>query len=299
MTTQPLGPLCQSIPEHRSYTSSPGIVPGWLPNPGDPLAEYPRTPELHRQSQDCPGMTTQPLGPLCQSIPERRSYTPAVPGLSRDDYPTPGTPLSEYPRTPELHWQSRDCPGMATQSWGPLGQSILERRSYTGSPGIVPGWLPNPGDPSGRVSQNTGVTPVVPGLSRDDYPIPWDPSVRVSPNAGVTPAVPGLSRDAYPTPWDPCEYSRTPELHRQSQDCPGMATRPVCQSIPERQSYTGSPGMTTQPLGHSCQSIPEHRSYTSSPGIVLGWLPNPWDLSSRVSQNAGVTPCSSPGIVPG
>ena len=127
MTTQPLGHSCQSIPEHRSYTSSPGMAtqplgPLWL-------AEYPRTPELHRQSRDCPGMTTQPL---CQGIPEHWSYTsspgivlgrlpspwdlsgrvsqnagvtPAVPGLSQDDYPTP---LSEYPRTPELHQLSWD-----------------------------------------------------------------------------------------------------------------------------------------------------------------------------------------------
>ena len=127
--------------------------------------------------------------------------------------------MSEYPRTPELHQQSQDCPGMTTQPWGPLWQSIPECRSYTGSPGIVPGWLPNPGDPSGRVSQNTGVTPAVLGLSWDGYPTP----------------------------------------------------------------------------GTCLPSIPERRSYTGSPGIVPGWLPNPWDLSARVSQNAGVTP-AVPGL---
>ena len=100
--------------------------------------------------------------------------------------------LSEYPRPPELHRQSRDYPGMTTQPLGPLCQSIPEHRSYTGSPRIVPGWLPNP----------------------------WDLSARVSQNAGVTPAVPGLSRDGYPTPWGP-----------------------LWQSISERWSYTGSPGI--------------------------------------------------------
>ena len=219
MTTQPWGPLWQSIPERRSYTSSPGIVPGWLPNPGDPS-----------------GRVSQNAG-----------VTPAVPGLSWDDYTTLGTPLAEYPRTPELHQQSQDCPGMTTQPWGPLWQSIPERRSYTSSPGIVPGWLPNPGDPSGRVSQNAGVTPAVPGLSWDDYTTLGTPLA---------------------------EYPRMPELHRQSRDCPGVAT---------------------QPWGPPCQSIPEHRSYTSSPGIVPGWLPNSWDLSARVSQNAGVTP-AVPGL---
>ena len=134
MTTQPLGPPCQSIPEHRSYTGSPGIVPGWLPN------HSVRTPELHQQSWDCPGMATQPLGPLWQSIPEHRSYT---------------------------YRQSRDYPGKTTQPLGPPCQSIPEHRSYTSSPGIVLGWLPNPLDLSGRVSQNAGVTPAVPGLSRD------------------------------------------------------------------------------------------------------------------------------------
>ena len=178
-TTQPLGPPCQSIPKHRSYTSSPGIVLGWLPNPTS-LAEYPRMPELHRQSRDCPGIANQPL---CQNA----RVTPAVLGLSWDGYPTHGTSLAEYPRTPELHRQSRDCPRMATQ---PLCQ-----------------------------------------------------------NARVTLAVLGLSKgsDHYPTPGTSlAEYPRTPELHRQSRDCPRM---------------------TTQPL---CQSIPEHRSCTSSPGIVLG-----------------------------
>ena len=146
-------PCYQSIPDRQSYTGSPGLSWDDYPTPrtplaeypripelhrqsrddyptlGTPLAEYPRTPELHRQSQDCPGMATQPL---CQNA----RVTPAVLGLSRDDYPTHGTPLSEYPRTLEL-------PGMATQPLGPLWQSIPERRSYTGSPGIVPGWLPN------------------------------------------------------------------------------------------------------------------------------------------------------------
>ena len=184
MATQPLGPLCQSIPEHQSYTSSPGIVLGWLPNPwdlsgrvsqnarvtpavpglsrdgypttlserqsytGSPgivpgsddyptpgtfLSEYPRTPELHQQSWD--GYPT-PVTSLAGRVSQNARVTPAVPGLSRDDYPTP---LSGYPRTLELHQQSWDCPGKATQPQGPLWQSIPERRSYTGSPGIVPG----------------------------------------------------------------------------------------------------------------------------------------------------------------
>ena len=222
MATQPWGPLWQSIPERRSYTGSPGIVPGWLPNPGDPS-----------------GRVSQNAG-----------VTPAVPGLSRDGYPTLGTPLAEYPRTPELHQQSQDCPGMTTQPWGPLWQSIPECRSYTGSPGIVPGWLPNPGDPLVRVSQNTGVTPAVLGLS-------WDLSARVSQNAGVTPAVPGLSRDGYPTLGTPLsEYPRTPELHQQSWDCPGTC-------LPE---YPRTPELHRQ--SRDCPGMTEELG--SHPGTILG-----------------------------
>ena len=143
----------------QSNSSSPGIIPGQF-HPSL-LSEYPRPPELHRQSRDYPGMTTQPLGPLWQSIPEYQSYT-GSPGIVRDDYPTLGTPLAEYFRTLELHQQFRDCPGMATQplcqnarvtpavlglsrdrmTTQPLGhscQSIPEHRSYTSSPGIVQG----------------------------------------------------------------------------------------------------------------------------------------------------------------
>ena len=177
-------------------------------------------------------MATQPL---CQNA----RVIPAVLGLSRDDYPTPGTPLSEYPRTLELHQQSWDCPGMTTQPLGPLWQSIPERQSYTGSPGIVPDGYPT--TLSERQSY-TGSPGIVPGS--DDYPTPgtflseyprtpelhqqsWDgyptPGTslagRVSQNTGVTPAVLGLSRDDYPTPG------------------------PLCQSIPERRSYSGSPGI--------------------------------------------------------
>ena len=235
MTTQPLGPPCQSIPEHRSYTSSPGIVLGWLPNPLD----------------------------LSGRVSQNAGVTPAVPGLSQDGYPT----------------------------------TLSERQSYTSSPGIVLGWLPNPWDLSGRVSLNTGVTRTgSPGIILGRLPNPWDPPVRVSLNTGVTPAVLGLSWDGYPTPWTSlAEYPRTPELHRQSRDCPGIANQPLCQNArvtpavlglswdgyptpgtslaeyprtPElhRQSRD-CPRMTTQPL---CQSIPEHLSCTSSPGIVLG-----------------------------
>ena len=168
MTTQPLGHSCQSIPEHRSHTSSPGMAtqplgPLWL-------AEYPRTP----------------LGPLW---------------------------LAEYPRTPELHRQSRDCPGMTTQ---PLCQGIPEHWSYTSSPVIVLGRLPSPRDLSGRVSQNAGVTPAVPGLSQDDYTQPLSQSI---PEHRSYTSCPGIVRDDYPTPG------------------------PLCQSIPERRSYSGSPGI--------------------------------------------------------
>ena len=175
--------------------------------------------------------------------------TLAVPGLSGDYLRPPTTTVSEYPRTPELHQQSQDCPGMATQPLGPPCHSIPEHRSYTSSPGIVLGWLPSP----------------------------WDLSARVSQNAGVTPAVPGLSQDGYPTPGTPLsEYPRTPELHQQSRDCPGMATQPLgplseYPRTPElHQQSWDCPGMATQPLGPVCQSIPERRSYTSSPGIVPG-----------------------------
>ena len=62
----------------QSNSSSPGIIPGQF-HPSL-LSEYPRLPELHRQSRDYPGMTTQPLGPLWQSIPEYQSYT-GSPGI--------------------------------------------------------------------------------------------------------------------------------------------------------------------------------------------------------------------------
>ena len=51
--------------------------------PSTPVAEYPRMPGLHRQSQDYPG-TTSP----------------------------PSTPVTEYLKTPELHRQSWDYPGI-------------------------------------------------------------------------------------------------------------------------------------------------------------------------------------------
>ena len=240
MTTQPLGPPCQSIPEHRSYTSSPGIVLGWLPNPLD----------------------------LSGRVSQNAGVTPAVPGLSRDGYPTTLSERQSYTSVLGLSWDAWlpnpwDLSGRVSQNAGVTPAvpglsrdgyptTLSECQSYTGSPGIVQGIgsLPNPWDLSGRVSQNAGVTPAVPGLSQDDYPTPlseylrtpelhqlsWDcpgmttqplgPSVRVSQNAGVTPAVQGLSRDDYPTPLS--EYLRTPELHRQSQDCPGMTTQLLC-----------------------------------------------------------------------
>ena len=267
MTTQPWVPLWQSISERWSYTGSPGIVPGWLPN------HSVRTPELHRQSWDCHGMTTQPLGPPCQSIPEHRSYT-SSPGIVLGWLPNPldlsGRVSQNAGVTPAVPGLSRD--GYPT--------TLSERQSYTSSPGIVLGWLPNPWDLSGRVSQNAGVTPAVPGLSRDGYPTtlserqsytgspgivqgigslpnPWDLSGRVSQNAGVTPAVPGLSQDDYPTPLS--EYPRTPELHRQSQDCPGMTTQLLC--------HPGTAGVT----------------------------PAFWDTLADRSQGLG----SHPGTIPG
>ena len=88
----PLATLCQSIQPHCSYTGSAEIIPG-LPTPWYPLyprappvplttlyhAEYSRMPKLHHQSQDCPGTSKHP-----------------------------GTPVSEYPRTLELHRQLLD-----------------------------------------------------------------------------------------------------------------------------------------------------------------------------------------------
>jgi len=52
-----LGSLCQSIPEHRSYTGSPGILQG-LPNLLGLLCQsIPEHRRLHWQSRDCPEKT--------------------------------------------------------------------------------------------------------------------------------------------------------------------------------------------------------------------------------------------------
>jgi len=131
-STQSLDPLSHSIPEHQSYTSSPGIVQG-LPNS---------------------------LATLCQSIPALCSYA-GSPGIVQE-LPTP---VSDYPRTLELHQQSRDYPG-TTNSLVPL---------YHG----IPGHHQTPWQSCIRVFQNAKVTLPVPGLSRN-YQTPWDPCVRVS-----------------------------------------------------------------------------------------------------------------------
>ena len=100
------------------------------------------------------------------------------------DYPRttfpPSTSVAEYPGTPELHCQSQDYSGTTTLP-APLWQGIPERQSNTGSPGIISG-LASLQHLCGRVSQSTGVTPAVPGLSRDYLPF-QHPSGRVSWNS--------------------------------------------------------------------------------------------------------------------
>ena len=90
-----------------------------------------------------------------------------------------------------------------------------------------PGMTSNPGDPSGRVSQNTGVTPAVSGLSRDNYPIPW-------------------------TLLSEC----CPELHRQS---PGTIYLVFLNLVSECLSE-GSQGLgshpETAPVGYSDRGVP-------------------------------------------
>ena len=108
--TKSLDPLCHSIPEHQSYTSSPGIVQG-LPNPLAPtVSEYPRTLELYQQSRD-----NNSLAPMYHSIPE------------------PLTTL--YQSTPECQSctaSPRIIYGLPN-TLGPPRQSVLEHKSYTGS----------------------------------------------------------------------------------------------------------------------------------------------------------------------
>jgi len=92
---------------------------------------------------------------LCQST---TWGTQAVPGLSRDYQP----PWQPCDRTPELHWQSRDYPGITN----PPGNPVLEHLSYTGSPGNIQG-LPTP---LATLCYNTWVTLAVTGLSKDYQP---------------------------------------------------------------------------------------------------------------------------------
>ena len=140
----------------------------------------------HTNTQAVPGLSGDYLRPPhhhCVRVPQNVRVTPAVPGLSWDDYPTLGTPLAEYPRTPELHRQSQDCPGMTTQPPGTPLSEYPRTPEYTGSPGMTT-------QPPVRVSQNTGVTPAVLGLSWDGYPTPGTclpeyPSYTCSP--GIVP----------------------------------------------------------------------------------------------------------------
>ena len=129
------------------------------------------------------------------------------------------------------------------------------------------------------------VTPAVPGLSQDSFTL----VIRVSQTARVTPAVPGLSWDDYPTPGIPlAEYPRIPELHRQSRDCPGMATQPLCQNARVTPAVLGlsrddypTAGVTPA-FGDTLTGLSR-----GVPGIVPGWVPK----SSRDNPGtAGVTP---------
>ena len=133
--------------------------------------------------------------------------------------------------------------------------------------------------------QNTGVTLAVPGTTRPpvsehrsytgsprDYQPPWHLCVRVSHNTGVTLAVSGLSQDWYPYE---IEEVKLLKLHRQSQDYPRTTNPlgPLCQSIPEHQSYTGSPRITSTQglldlLTPLCQSIPECQQSQDYPGTT-------------------------------
>ena len=89
-----------------------------------------------------------------------------------------------------------------------------------------------------------------------------------------------------------------PGLRWQSWDFPGstQSLEPLCQSIPEHQSYIGSPKIVLglpNLLATLCQSIQAHFSYTGSAGIIPG-LPIPWYPCMIVSQSTG-----SPRIIQG
>ena len=169
--------------------------PGTPSPPSTPVAEL--TPELHRQSQDYPRTVhvPSPTSPLWRSIPVPWSYTGspgiipdflpphhpcggvsryagvtlAVLGLSQTTFPHI-TPVTEYPGTLELHWQSWDYPRLPSPT-SPLWRSILVRRSYTGSPGIILGLLPLPSTP---VSEY----PRMPELHQWSWDYPGTPSSR-------------------------------------------------------------------------------------------------------------------------
>ena len=116
--------LWQSIPGHESNTGNPGIILGLPPSqhlcgwvsqyagltpavpglswdyhpPSTPVAEYPSTPEIHRQSRDYTWTTFSPSTPVAEY--------PSTPEVHRQSWGytwtifSPNTPVAEYPSTP-------------------------------------------------------------------------------------------------------------------------------------------------------------------------------------------------------
>ena len=89
------------------------------------------------------------------------------------------------------------------------------RQSTAGVTLAVSGLSQPPWDPCVRVSQNTGVTPVVLGFSRD-YLTFWDRCVRVSQNTGGCTGSPGIVQ-RQPNPEGPLCHS-TQVIYWQSRD---------------------------------------------------------------------------------
>ena len=267
----PPAPLWQSIPVCQSNTGSPSIILG-LPSPPAPL--WQSIPECRSNTGTpgiIPGLPSPPQHP-CGRVSWYAGVTPAVPGLSRDYLPPqhPCGRVSQYVGvTPAVPGLSRDY--LPPPPPAPLWQSIPECRSNTGTPGIIPGLPSPPQHPCGRVSWYAGVTPAVPGLSRDYLP-PQHPCGRVSQYVGVTPAVPGLSRDYLPPPPPQHPCGRVSRYAGVTPAVPGLS-----------RDYLPPP---PAPLW---QSIPVRRSNTGSPSIIPG-LPSPQHPCGRVSRYAGVTP---------
>ena len=69
-------------PYFHCYTVSPGIILGLPHPPSTPVAEYPGTPELHRQSWDYPETSQPPSTPVAKYLGMPVLYTPAIPGYT-------------------------------------------------------------------------------------------------------------------------------------------------------------------------------------------------------------------------